>query len=324
MDCKREILNYCHSIGLDTVGFTKCRVYTELEGYLCFRKENLLESEFEEKDIKKRINSCEYMDGGKTIISVAFPYLFKKDHIQKDIKFSLYTRGKDYHKVVEAYLKKICGYIESLGGKTRYFVDSNFLPEGYIAFQSGIGFIGKNNMLITKRYGSYVFLGEIITDIEVESDIPLKSKCGNCSLCQTACPTGAICGNRDSNKCMSYITQKKNVDSKWFPIFQGRLFGCDTCQEVCPYNGDIIYSNIEDLRPFNFMERVDLNEIVNIDKSTFIEKYYNTSCGWRGKNIIQRNAIINALMLGKNVEIKNIKSSYIKDYYNRLLHVLKL
>ncbi|MEY8001953.1 tRNA epoxyqueuosine(34) reductase QueG [Clostridium sp. Mt-5] len=324
MDYKEKILDYCHKIGLDTVGFTQCRIYTELKSYLCYRKENLLENEFEESDIKKRINYYEYMDGGKTIISIAFPYLFKKDDGQKNVKFSMYTRGKDYHKVVENYLRRVCGFIESLGGKVRYFVDSNFLPERYIAFQCGIGFIGKNNMLITDKYGSYVFLGEIITDIKMESDIPMESKCGSCRLCEIACPTGALIGHKNSNRCMSYITQKKDIDSKWFTKFQGRLFGCDTCQKACPYNSDVVYSSIEDFKPFDFMENVDLNEIVNIDKKMFIERYGNTSCGWRGKNIIQRNGIINALILGKDVNMKNIRSAYVKNYYDRLLHILKL
>jgi epoxyqueuosine reductase len=324
LDYKKEILDFCRGMGLDTVGFTKCRMYTDLGKYLQFRKENLLENEFEEKDIHRRINSYRYMDGGKTIISIAFPYLFKKPIKKGKIGFSIYTWGKDYHEVIGAYLKKICYFIANLGGKAIYFVDNNFLPERYIAFQSGIGFIGENNMLITEKYGSYVFLGEVITDMEIESDMPQISKCGNCNLCQIVCPTGAIRGYRDSNKCMSYITQKKHIDDMWFAKFQGRLFGCDTCQEVCPYNENVAYSNIKGFKPFDFMEKVDLNEIVNIDKSTFMRKYKNTSCGWRGKNIIQRNSIINTLVLKKNVEIKNIKSSYVKDYYNRLLHILKL
>lgn len=319
-----EILEYCREIGLDTVGFSSCRVYTELEEYLWFRKQNLLENEFEEKDIKKRINSCEYIDGGKTIISIAFPYLFEKVRESSGVEFSLYTRGRDYHKVAETYLKKVCNFIESLGGKTRYFVDSNSLPERYIAFQSGIGFIGKNNMLITEKYGSYVFLGEIITDMNIEGDVPVKTQCSSCSLCQIACPTGAICGYKDSNRCMSYITQRKHIEDKWFTKFKGRLFGCDTCQKVCPYNQDVLYSVIEDFRAFDFMEKVDLNEIVNMDKSTFGKKYANTSCGWRGRNVIQRNGIINALMLDEDVSIKSIRSPYIKNYYDRLLRFLKL
>lgn len=325
MNYKEKILAYCNKIGLDTVGFTKCRIFTELKSCFEYRKENLFENEFEEKNIENRVNPYVYMDGGKTIISIAFPYLFEGQN-EGNIGFSLYTRGKDYHIVVANYLQKVCDFIKSLGGKAAYFVDNNSLPERYIAFQCGIGFTGKNNMIVTNKYGSYVFLGEIITDIEVESDTPLEIRCGNCNLCQTACPTGALLGDKNSNICMSYITQKKHIDNKWFLQFKGRLFGCDTCQKICPYNRNIAFSNIKDFKPFYFMSKVDLNEIINIDKKTFAEKYKNTSCGWRGKSIIQRNAIINMVTLNKSItlEDKDIKSPYVKDYYHRLLQVLKL
>ena len=113
------------------------------------------------------------MPGGKTIISIAFPYLYDKVY-NENASFSKYTLGKDYHIVATQYLKKICKFIEDMGGRAMFFVDSNSLPERYIAQLSGVGFIGKNNALITEKYGSYVFLGEIITDLVVEPDKTIK------------------------------------------------------------------------------------------------------------------------------------------------------
>ena len=150
---KEKIINYCNSLGLDTIGFIECRKFEELREFFKFRKENLLENEFEESDIEKRINPNIYMEDGKTIISIAFPYLWKENDM--DNGFSKYTKGLDYHRVVKSYLDKICIYINELGGNAISFVDSNMLPERYIAYLSGIGFIGKNNMIITKKYGSY-------------------------------------------------------------------------------------------------------------------------------------------------------------------------
>lgn len=320
---KRDILDYCNKIGLDTVGFTECRIFEELRDYFKERKVKKLQNEFEEDNIEKKINPYIYMEEGKTIISIAFPYLFH-NKCNNDIDFSLYTKGKDYHQVVSKYLKSICQFIESLGGKAVYLVDSNALPERYIAWQCGIGFIGKNNMIITEKYGSYVFLGEIITDLIIERDEPLESKCGQCNICQRACPTGAIEGDKNSNICLSYITQKKEIEDEWMSKLKGRLFGCDTCQRACPYNKDIVFSSIEEFKPFNFMEKVNLEEIINIDKKVFKDKYSNTSCGWRGKNVIQRNAIINAMTLNKDFNLREIKSPYVENYYNRLLRLLKL
>ena len=127
------------------------------------------------------------MEEGKTIISIAFPYLHDQEHF--DNGFSLYTRGNDYHRVLKDYLDKICEFIILRGGKAISFVDSNTLPERYIAYLAGVGFIGKNNMLITKEYGSYVFLGEIITDLEMYDDdngnfeeLMKYKECGECAI----------------------------------------------------------------------------------------------------------------------------------------------
>ena len=162
---KEEIVEFCNSIGIDTIGFIKCRRFNELVEFFEYRKKMKLENEFEEVDIEKRVNPQWYMKEGKTIISIAFPYLWPENNIENG--FSKYTKGLDYHKVVKSYLDKICEFIKCKGGSAIPFVDSNTLPERYIAYLAGVGFIGRNNMIITKKYGSYVFLGEIITDLEL-------------------------------------------------------------------------------------------------------------------------------------------------------------
>lgn len=324
MNYKESILEYCRSLKLDTVGFTQCRCFNELKEYFEYREKNGLDNEFEEKDIDRKINPNIYMEEGKTIISIAFPYIFNKN-FQWDIGFSKYTHGMDYHRVVSIYLEKICEFIEKkLGGKTIKLVDSNSLPERYIAKLCGIGFIGKNNMLITKKYGSYVFLGEIITDIYIEKDVPIECKCDDCDLCQKACPTGAIKQKNDSNICLSYITQKKEIKEEWFDKLEGRIFGCDTCQKVCPFNEKIEFSSIKEFKPYKFMEKINMEELINITKKTFMDKYSKTSCGWRGKNVIQRNILINIVSGKKNIKLKKFNSPYIQGYYNRLLKHFKL
>ncbi|WP_125153409.1 tRNA epoxyqueuosine(34) reductase QueG [Clostridium rectalis] len=327
MELKRKIIKYCTTLGLDTVGFTKCRKLVELEKLLLYRKDKGLENEFEEKNIEKRINPNMYFYGGKAIISIAFPYIFTNSINKKNMYFSKYTLGMDYHRVVSNYLNKICIYIQSIGGRAKYFVDSNALPERYIANLCGIGFIGKNNMLITKKYGSYVFLGEIITDIDLEEDKKIYCKCGTCKLCIDKCPTKAINTNTcNTNICLSYITQRKNIEDIWFDKFNGRIFGCDTCQNICPYNREVSYSNINDFTPYDFMENIDVDELIRMDNKSFKNKYAKTSCGWRGKNILIRNALINKISKDKvnTTENKPFKSEYLNDYYSRLLRVYKL
>ena len=330
MSDKEEIIEFCKINGLDVIGFSECRIFHELSPYFDERKKHGLVNEFEEKDIDKKINPFLYMQSGKTIITIAFPYLYDLD-FSNNVNFSKYTLGRDYHIVTTDYMDKICKFIRDRGFRAINIVDSNTLPERYIAQLAGVGFIGKNNNLITEKYGSYVFLGEIITDLIIEPDKPIDKNCGDCEICLKACPTKAILPgkvgiNNNSNICLSYITQKKDIEDYWFEKLNGRLFGCDTCQKACPCNKEIEFSPIEELKPYEHMERTNLKELISIDNKLFKEKYKITSCGWRGKNILKRNAMINTISMEKYeiIAAQTDTSPYIRDYYYRLLKYFKL
>ena len=322
---KEKIINYCNSLGLDTIGFIECRKFEELREFFKFRKENLLENEFEESDIEKRINPNIYMEDGKTIISIAFPYLWKENDM--DNGFSKYTKGLDYHRVVKSYLDKICIYINELGGNAISFVDSNMLPERYIAYLSGIGFIGKNNMIITKKYGSYVFLGEIITDLDIKctdkrkfSEIKMFNECGECDNCYKECPTKSININKKNpNICSSYITQKKDLNEIEIKLLKDKIFGCDICQIKCPYNKEVYFSNIEAFKTLDFMCNEKIDIYAGMNNKFFKENISKTSCGWRGKNVIKRNAIIRLHNNGKDIKKYEGDSPYINEYISKLI-----
>ena len=305
---KEKIIKYCNSIGLDTIGFIKCRVFEELREFYLERKEKGLENEFEESDVEKRINPNVYMEDGKTIISIAFPY--HMGEVNVDNGFSIYTKGYDYHRVVNSYLDKVCTYIGKLGGKAIPLVDSNSLPERYIGYLAGIGIIGKNNILITKQYGSYVFLGEIITDLEIEcedsgtfEEVLNYEGCGDCNSCIDNCPTKSIItGRKNPNICSSYITQKKELSTVDYKLIKNRIFGCDICQNTCPHNKEVEVSKLGEFIPLEFMNTVDINFYANLNNKDFKEKLSRTSCGWRGKNVIRRNAIIRLYNEGEDIE----------------------
>lgn len=326
MNLKEKVKGYCNSLGLDTVGFIKCRTFNELEDFYSERKALNLENEFEEENIDKRINPNNYMENGKTIISIAFPYLHNTEYF--DNGFSVYTRGLDYHKVVKSYLNKICDYIKELGGDAVALVDSNTLPERYIAYLAGIGFIGKNNLIITEKYGSFVFLGEIITDLEIDCEDLRKfeeinefKECKDCNNCYKSCPTKSINSVRkNSNICVSYLTQKKDLEDKYIKLLKGKVFGCDICQDVCPYNEKKHFSKIEEFKPLSFMNENNTEVLANINNREFKETFLKTSCGWRGKNVLKRNAIIK-LAKNSSYNLRDLKtdSSYLINYINRLL-----
>lgn len=327
---KQRLIEFCHSLGLDTMGMIPCRKFEELRTFYEMRKEKNLQNEFEEKDIEKRINPMHYMEEGKTILSIAFPYNAegkegsRKGTIEQN-GFSVYTRRLDYHKVVKKYLNEISGFIETLGGKTVSLVDSNTLPERYIAYLAGIGFIGRNNMIITERYGSYVFLGEIITDLELECvdihtfhDIKQYKECGTCDRCQRACPSRSInkhCVN--PNICLSYLTQKKDISEQEIKLLKGNVFGCDFCQLTCPYNEKAKKSPLVEFQELDYMSE-DAEVFANMDNKFFKEKVSQTSCGWRGKNVIRRNAMIHLAKEGENIEKYRGDSPYINEYIDKI------
>lgn len=294
---KEKIEAFCNSLGLDTIGFTKCRKFEELREFYTYRKENNLENEFEEKDIEKRINPNLYLKEGKTIISIAFPYCSSEDFNCNNNGFSIYTKRYDYHRVVKKYLDEICKFIESLGGRAVGLVDSNSLPERYIAYLSNVGFIGKNNMIITKKHGSYVFLGEIITDLEIESEtkrtfnmIANYEECGECRICIGECPTKSINKIKiNPNICLSYMTQKKELNDKEINLLKkkGNIFGCDFCQLKCPYNENLEGKALKEFEILDYMNE-EPYIYANMDNKYFKEKISKTSCGWRRKKCYKK------------------------------------
>ncbi|MDO5519093.1 MAG: tRNA epoxyqueuosine(34) reductase QueG [bacterium] len=320
---KEKIISFCNSIGLDTVGVIPCRTFEELRGFYQERQEKKLQNEFEENDIEKRINPAHYMEDGKSIISIAFPYV--DDEEEQENGFSIYTKRYDYHRVVHGYLDQVCEYIQSLGGNAEGFVDSNTLPERYIAYLAGVGFIGRNNMIITEKYGSYVFLGEIITDLDLGAEdsrmigeISLHKECGDCSRCYGECPTKSINANRKNpNICLSYLTQKKEISDQEIGLLKGNVFGCDFCQLKCPYNEMAGKSPIPEFQTLSYMNE-DAKVYAEMDNKYFKEKMSKTSCGWRGKNVLRRNAILKLHKQGEDVTSYLGDSEYINEYIRRL------
>ncbi|MEF9960726.1 MAG: tRNA epoxyqueuosine(34) reductase QueG [Niameybacter sp.] len=322
---RQKIEVFCKSKGLDTIGFIPCRRLDELKTFYHIRQVLGLQNEFEESDHEKRINPLSYMIEGKTIIAIAFPYYDLKGQETSSNGFSIYTQRQDYHRVVKHYLNEICTYIQSLGGQAIGLVDSNALPERYIAYLAGIGFIGRNNMIITKKYGSYVFLGEIITDLEISckdqrrfEEISEYAECGSCERCLGACPTRSI--NKASinpNICLSYITQKKAINEKEIKLLKGNVFGCDFCQLGCPYNEEALDSPLEPFQTLAYMQE-EVRVYAEMDNAYFKEKINSTSCGWRGKNVIRRNAIIRLAREGSDIQKFKGDSPYINDYIGQL------
>jgi len=326
---KKLLIEKIESLGLRDYGFMKVKLLSSSEEYFKRRLELGDQTTFEESEIHKKIDLSTEMPAGKTIVSIAFPYHYDSE-ISKEGYFSMYTLGKDYHLVLKEYLEEIASVLRKYGYEAMCFADNNALPERYIAYVSGVGEIGRNHMLITKDYGSKVFLGEIITNLEVETaekdfrEIENHEICGTCVNCIKACPT-KILGETyyDTHRCMSYITQNKEVSDEDLKLFKGRLFGCDTCQLVCPLNKDLQTSPIMEFEPRDYMKQPNLLNLVSLSNEEF-KKYKETSAGWRGKKLLQRNAMIELMRKGRRIDETMLGTAYLKSYYHRLKDVFKL
>lgn len=174
----------------------------------------------------------------------ALPYNTRRDLSAHAISsgkawVSRYAWGRDYHKVLRARLRPAARFLEGAGFKARICVDTAPLLERHFACKAGLGFIGKSGLLIHPEFGSYLFLGVILTDMELEDSAPIPDGCGDCTLCMKGCPAGALPspGVLDASRCLSTWTiEYRGPFPNGVPALQGHLFGCDRCQEVCPYN----------------------------------------------------------------------------------------
>lgn len=197
-----------------------------------------------ENHFDKRVDPTKLVPGSKTVISLMYNYYTEEQQTDPSApKLAMYAFGKDYHKVLKRKLHELFNWMQSVYGEIegRCFTDSAPVLERDWARRSGLGWVGKNTLLLSKQKGSYFFLGEIICDLEMEYDHPIKDHCGTCTRCIDACPTEAISPQgyiMDGSRCISYLTieRKEVIPSELKDHMEGWVFGCDICQQVCPWN----------------------------------------------------------------------------------------
>jgi epoxyqueuosine reductase len=195
-----------------------------------------------ERNFDKRMDTRKLVDGSKSVISLLFNYYPSKEINNNSFKISKYAYGKDYHFIIKDKLKTLLSSIRNEIGEIdgRVFVDSAPIMEKAWAKKSGLGWIGKNTNLISKKTGSFFFIAEIIVDLELEYDNEVTDHCGSCTACLDACPTDALYEpyKIDASKCISYFTieLKEQFPNDLKKDFNDWIFGCDICQDVCPWN----------------------------------------------------------------------------------------
>jgi len=300
MNIKKEIIKLSKDIGISKIGFTTADDFDYLEKSLRLAVEEGRNSGFEHKNIEERIKPKLSLASAKTIISIAVAYPHKlKQQPQKTAykrgKFTPNSWGLDYHYVLQDKLDRLAKGIEELTADFEYkgMVDTGALVDTAVARRAGIGFIGKNGLVISKEFGSYMFLGELITNLDIEPDQPVDYDCGDCNRCVTACPTSCLIGDGTMNakRCLSFQTQDKGImDLEFRKKIKTVIYGCDICQICCPYNKGLDNPLATEIDPD--LAHPELLPFLELSNGQFKEKFGHIAGSWRGKNILQRNAII--------------------------------
>ncbi|PCH92344.1 MAG: tRNA epoxyqueuosine(34) reductase QueG [Bacteroidetes bacterium] len=233
-----------------------------------------------ERNFDKRLDPTKLVPGAKSVVSLLLNYF--PSELQRDDaapKISKYALGKDYHFVVKDKLKDFMSRIHEEIGEVggRVFVDSAPVMERQWAAKSGLGWLGKNSLLLNKQRGSFYFLAELIIDLELEEDGPMQDYCGTCTKCIDACPTDAIVGDGivDASKCISYLTieLKDDLSRDFADKMEDWVFGCDICQDVCPWNRFSKPHQEEAFQSHSLLTEMDKKDWEEMPNSSACTKY---------------------------------------------------
>ena len=298
---KQNLTNFIKSKSID-LGFISCGISradfledeaANLENWL--KNEMHGEMSYMERNFDLRLDPRKILDGAKSVISLTYNYYTDKLQADDNFKISKYAFGTDYHLVIREKLKSLLFLIREKVGDIngRVFVDSAPILERAWAKKSGLGWVGKNTNLISKNVGSFFFLCEIIVDFELDYDHVTTDHCGTCTACIDACPTNAIVEpyKVDGSKCISYLTieLKENMPEYAKDSYDNWIFGCDICQDVCPWNKFSKPHNEPLFNPDEKFLSMSKNEWLEITKETFDKVFKNSPIKRTGYDGLKRN-----------------------------------
>jgi epoxyqueuosine reductase len=264
--------------------------------------------EYLSRNIAKRIDPGLVLDGAKSIIVTGLNYYTERKQGGGDIPVvSRYAYGRNYHDVIMEKLNHITAIIGKLdeSANSRTFVDSAPVLEKAWASRAGLGWQGKHSILVNRNIGSFFFLGIILTDIALEYDLPAEDLCGSCTMCVDACPTGAINNNRtiDARKCISYLTleDKTPLDDGMIESLQGRIAGCDICQEACPWNRHAAVHNHPEFDIPEELRSMTSGDWLNMTREDHQRIFGNSAISYRKYEIfIQNVKKVTTALVNKN------------------------
>ena len=245
IEIKAQVVNLAHELGFDSCRVAACSSPAHSREFESWIREGAHgEMRYMARGEEKRSDPQKILPGAKSIIVLAMNYFqgdeFRRSETAATGRIARYAWGDDYHDLIAAKLDKIDGFLRRFGGAQKCYVDTGPVLERDHAAAAGIGWHGKSTMLIDEKLGTWFFLAEILTTLELPSDAPVRDRCGTCERCISACPTGAITAPHkvDARRCISYLTieLKGAIPRELRPLMGNRIFGCDDCLDACPWN----------------------------------------------------------------------------------------
>lgn len=308
MSLSQDIKHKAIELGLDLLGVTDASPIDvgQVEIYDEWLKSGFAgQMEYMHRNIQKRFDPARLFENAKSVIVAGLNYTLPKDKpkppetVAPTGKVADYAQYEDYHSFIKELLYELAEFIKSLVGpgvKSKICVDSVPLAERALAVKAGLGFIGKNHMLINPKLGCRIFLGEIITDLELSPDKPALGDCADCRKCLDICPTGAlrVDGQFNASLCINYLTieYKGQIPQGLAEKIGDRLFGCEQCVAVCPYQGQAPACSNKQFRFYSDRARIDLQKILDLNSESFDVEFADSPIRRIGLEGLKRNALI--------------------------------
>ena len=311
MSLKSKIIEKSNQLGFVQTGFAEIRELDLETQYLKFATEQgyLADNQYLLRNIELLKNPKLIIPNANTMIVTAYNYYTDYHHSEQinKGKISRYGWGQDYHLILKPKMDELSDYIKQLEPTAENFVsfDGGKVLEKRWAEYSGIGWQGNNTIVINKKYGSWIFIGVIITSLNLEPDAPHKDLCGDCRICMDKCPTKAIIAPKkiDSRKCITYLTleDKNKLFANTDLDYQGFIYGCDICQQVCPWNKFPIQTEDNNFNPNDNQTEIDIELVNNMTEDEFASRFKNSPIKRIKLKGLQANAKILTISNNKNL-----------------------